>query len=224
MDGSGSYSYTLGSGFFGIKTGSLKLPTLSFPPISLPGNFNVATFTGPGVYTVSPGNTVSINAAGILQWIQGGPNVPTVTAAPTSSATQLAGQGLTTTIGGVTFRFPFNIPGFYGPGIYILSVGNVVQVNADGTYTFISGSAPIITQSATKLMMAALPNPQASQSASSEGFVLPGFSFSAFSRRAAPSDYQHSPSSSRSASSNSHQDVASESQSAGLFDHILALF
>ncbi|KAL7329482.1 hypothetical protein PS15p_207574 [Mucor circinelloides] len=225
MDGSGSYSYTLGSGFFGIKTGSLKLPTLSFPPISLPGNFNVATFTGPGVYTVSPGNTVSINAAGILQWIQGGPNVPTVTAAPTSaSATQLAGQGLTTTIGGVTFRFPFNIPGFYGPGIYILSVGNVVQVNADGTYTFISGSAPIITQSATKLMMAALPNPQASQSASSEGFVLPGFSFSAFSRRASPSDYQHSPSSSRSASSNLHQDAASESQSAGLFDHILALF
>ncbi|KAL9555773.1 hypothetical protein MBANPS3_002212 [Mucor bainieri] len=235
VDPSGSYSYTLGSGFFGIKTGNVRLPTLSFPPISLPGNFNVATFSGPGTYTVSPGNTVYINGAGILQWIQGGPNAPTVTAAPTSvaSATQASGQGLTTTIGGVTFSFPFNVPGFYGPGVYILSVGNVLQVNADGTYSFISGSAPIITKSATatKLMMAALPSQQASasqsQSGPSEGFVLPGFSFSAFSRRAAPSSsHHHYPlSDSNSASSlSSHPDAASESQSAGFLDHILALF
>ncbi|GAN01512.1 hypothetical protein MAM1_0008c00945 [Mucor ambiguus] len=228
LDASGSYSYTLGSGFFGVKTGSLRLPTLSFPPISLPGNFNVATFTGPGTYTVSPGNTVYINGAGILQWIQGGPNAPVATAAPTSSATQAASQGLTTTIGGTTFSFPFNVPGFYGPGVYILSVGNVLQVNADGTYSFISGSAPIITKSAAKLMMAALPSQQASasqsQSASSEGFVLPGFSFSAFSRRAAPSAPHHYLSSSNSASLSSHPNAASESPPARLLDHILALF
>ncbi|KAK4520353.1 uncharacterized protein ATC70_008487 [Mucor velutinosus] len=228
LDASGSYSYTLGSSFFGIKAGNVRLPTLSFPPISLPGNFIVATFTGPGTYTVSPDNTMYINGAGILQWIQGGPNTPTVTAAPTSATAQASAQGLTTTIGGTTFSFPFNIPGFYGPGVYILSVGNVVQVNADGAHSFISGSAPVITKAATKLMMAALPSQQVSasqsQSAPSEGFVLPGFSFSAFSRRAAPSNHYHDSSFSNGASLSFHQDAASESQSAGFLDHILALF
>ncbi|KAL0140968.1 hypothetical protein V8B55DRAFT_1511898 [Mucor lusitanicus] len=77
-------------------------------------------------------------------------------------------------------------------------------------------------------MMAALPSQQASesqsQSAPSEGFVLPGFSFSAFSRRAAPSAHHHHSSASNSASLSSHPDAASESQSAGILDHILALF
>ncbi|KAI8642060.1 hypothetical protein BD408DRAFT_432663, partial [Parasitella parasitica] len=225
MGESGSYSYVLGSGFLGIRSGSLRLPTLSFPPLSLPGSFGVSTFTGPGTYTLSPGNTVYINAAGILQWIQGGPGAPTTTTKPASATSSPI--GLNTVLNGVTYSFPFNIPGFYGPGVYILSIGNVVQVNADGTYQFISGSAPVITKSATKLMMAALPSnypvSSESQSESSQGFVLPGFSFAGFSRRAAPSNSQAYSSSTKSALLNSHGDPASESSS-GFFSQILALF
>ncbi|GAA5817943.1 hypothetical protein MFLAVUS_011522, partial [Mucor flavus] len=144
IDGDGSYSYVLGSGSFGVKSGSISLPTYSLPGITLQNGISVPKYSGPGIYTISPGNVLSIGSDGGYKWLQGGPQT-------------LSGGGITlpsydlsasmpspsgTYINGVNFKFPFDIPSFNGPGFYTLSPGNVVQVHADGSYVFISGGPP----------------------------------------------------------------------------------
>lgn len=127
-----SYSYLLGSGFFGVRSGTVNLPTITYLAVSIRGGYNVATYTGEGLYTLSPGNILSINPNGGLSWISGG-LFAAITPAPNSLS------GLTATIR-VTSKFPFFVPDFSGHGI--LSPGNVIQVNPDGSYIFLTGGPP----------------------------------------------------------------------------------
>ncbi|OAC97544.1 hypothetical protein MUCCIDRAFT_168368, partial [Mucor lusitanicus CBS 277.49] len=116
----GSYGFTLG-GPPSVSGGGTS--TFAFP-------FTIPNFAGPGTYTLSPGNVVQVNADGSYSFVSGGP------------PTQGGGNTGTSTDEVMNFSFPFDIPGFIGPGTYTLSPGNVVQVNNDGSYTFIQGHAP----------------------------------------------------------------------------------
>ncbi|RCI06405.1 hypothetical protein CU098_013054 [Rhizopus stolonifer] len=161
----GAYSYVSGSGFFGMKTGSATFPTISYPSLSLFDTYRIPTYAGPGVYTLSPGNIVSVDLNGLIQWLAGGPlNVPFMlpTTTPLGLKTICSAPVVTTTCS-PTFSFPFDIPNFAGPGVYILEGNNVVQVNNDGSYVFLSGGPPISTI------------------ASSSGFVLPSLSLPSLS-------------------------------------------
>ncbi|KAG1111254.1 hypothetical protein G6F42_015086 [Rhizopus arrhizus] len=164
VEANGVYSYFGNSGSSGSTGGSLTLPALVLPTITLAGGIPIPNFSGPGLYTVSPGNVVSVGTSGGITWVQGGPQslagggftFPGFTF-PTATTPAATGSPGSTVIGGVTFKFPFNIPGFYGPGIYILSIGNVVQVNNDGTYTFISGGPPVSSTSASPSVISSQP-------------------------------------------------------------------
>ncbi|KAI8884201.1 hypothetical protein K501DRAFT_272005 [Backusella circina FSU 941] len=100
--------------------------------ISLP--FNVPGFSGPGIYTLSPGNVVSIKNDGSYTFLQGGP--PSAGGSSTNNVMSIG-----------TLSVPNK------PGIYTLSNGDVVSVSTGGTYSFIrngsssssssSGSSPV---------------------------------------------------------------------------------
>ncbi|KAI7893044.1 uncharacterized protein EV154DRAFT_503079 [Mucor mucedo] len=140
LGGNGEYSYISGSGSFGALTGSLNLPQLNLPTLSLSGGISVPKFSGPGLYTVSPGNILSIGSSGQYDWLQGGPQTQA------DGRISLPSGGFSnptkSIINGVKFDFPFNVPNFSGPGFYLLSPGNILQVRADGSFNFVAGGPP----------------------------------------------------------------------------------
>ncbi|KAG2228489.1 hypothetical protein INT48_007771, partial [Thamnidium elegans] len=155
----GSYTYLMGNGFFGAKTGSMSLPTYSLPSITLQGGISVPKYSGPGIYTVSPGNVLEIEADGRYEWLQGGPQTLDGGGITLPSYSVAAEPNPTSTIiNGVNFKFPFNIPEFKGPGFYSLSPGNVVQVHHDGSYVFVMGGPPEGSSSPTTSTSPGLPS------------------------------------------------------------------
>ncbi|GAA5806456.1 hypothetical protein HPULCUR_011990 [Helicostylum pulchrum] len=197
ISSNGAYSYIVGSGAFGLKNGNLLLPNIPYPTVSLPGGFNVPSYSAPGTYTASPGNVVSIGSNGGFSWVSGGPVAPKA--------------GLATMINNINYNFPFTIPNFTGAGVYTLSSGNVIKVNGDGSYSFTSGGPPALRAAAANHIAYSESNQQASTTAS-KGFVLPGFSFPSFSRRSVPED------------SGSTENIKDPKNQNNFFKNVLSLF
>lgn len=141
----GSFTFILGNGVNGVKTGSVTALTVTLPTVTLAGGINVSNFRGLGIYTLSPGNVLSIDPTGAVYFIQGGPQ-----------SVQRGGFTVPTASASTTFLPSYTFPRVNLPK---LSAASVME------YDFASA--------------ASAPPPL-----SSAGFVLPGFSFSAFTRRA----------------------------------------
>ncbi|KAI8874625.1 hypothetical protein K501DRAFT_281146, partial [Backusella circina FSU 941] len=123
----GSYTFIMG-GPPSESSSSGSEVSFSFP-------FNIPNFMGPGLYTLSPGNVLTVKADGTYNFLQGGP--------PSSGGITGSGGGGSSSSGSnMSFSFPFDVPGFTGPGTYTLSPGNVVSIRGNGSYIFLQGGPP----------------------------------------------------------------------------------
>jgi hypothetical protein len=100
--------------------------------------FDVDNFSGPGTYTLSNGAVFTLKQDGVYSFLFGAPS----NGAPVTGNAK-AGSNSSSSSNGVSFSFPFNVPGFTGEsGRYTLENNAVITVKNDGSYSFISGSAP----------------------------------------------------------------------------------
>ncbi|KAG2198601.1 hypothetical protein INT47_001048, partial [Mucor saturninus] len=120
---SGDFSFVTGTGPEGIKTGSTSVPSVTLPAATLPDGNVVSSFTGPGEYTLAPGNVVSVASDGVI------------------SSVVCSGNGLpAVTLPNVDLGFGNTVSNYKGPGTYTVSPGNVLSVGPSGEFSFISGS------------------------------------------------------------------------------------
>ncbi|OAC97980.1 hypothetical protein MUCCIDRAFT_86936, partial [Mucor lusitanicus CBS 277.49] len=173
----GAFSFLTGGS--GNVAGSVSLPGISLPTITLAGGITLPSYSGPGIYTFSPGNVLSIGAGGGITWIQGGPQTASGGGFtfPTFSFPSITLPSITfPSITLPTLNLPalnlgggFSIGGFSGPGTYTVSPGNVVSVGANGAFSFLTGGSGNVAGSVS------LPGVSLPTITLAAGITLPGY-------------------------------------------------
>ncbi|KAI8970495.1 hypothetical protein BDB01DRAFT_840018, partial [Pilobolus umbonatus] len=196
----------LGSDGDGFNFPEITLPPMALPTLTL-DHVTLSDYTGPGIYTPFPENVISIDANGVVNILQGGQKI--IEGGQPGYVFTIPGLELPTLdFPTVTLPGDYIIEGYHGKGVYTVSPGNVIQVEGDGRMSFIQGgpsgappsykpeafvfpsfSFPKISLSDIKFPSISLPNSLANlpkPTVTSGGFIFPGFSFDAFSRRMEP--------------------------------------